>query len=226
MKYKVKIYHTKTGENELLEDLCRVAKKLRKNQVSVTEYKKHGKFSETTIKDMFGSWNRAIKKAGLKPHLQNIPTETLLKNIENIWKTLQRQPVRTDLVKPLSEFGSYVYFTRFGSWCKALLAFGQYIKNRKKFLKEFNDNQKTENHKTLKQPKRKRKTLRNVSYKLRFKVLERDRHKCRSCGSSPASDGDVKLEIDHIIPWSKGGESVLDNLQTLCRACNIGKGNR
>jgi 5-methylcytosine-specific restriction endonuclease McrA len=226
MKYKVKIYHIKTGENELLEDLRRVAKKLRKNQVSVTEYKKHGKFAETTIKDTFGSWNEAIKKAGLKPRLQNIPAEILLKNIENIWKALKRQPVRTDLVKPLSEFGSYVYFTRFGSWCNALLAFGQYVKNRKKFLKEFNEKQKTENNKTRKRPKRKRKTLRNVSYKLRFQVLDRDRHKCRSCGSSPADDGNVKLEIDHIIPWSKGGESVLNNLQTLCRACNIGKGNR
>lgn len=227
MKYNVTLYHTKIPGEALLDDLRRVAQKTRSNKVSVTLYRKHGKYSETIIKDMFGSWNKAIIKAGLKPHLQNVPAELLLKNIENIWNKLGRQPVRTDLVKPLSEFGSYIYFTRFGSWCKALLAFGEYIKNRKKYIEMLNKQQDRNQQNTgKKRAKRKRKTLRNISYKLRYEVLERDRHKCCSCGSSPADDGNVKLEIDHIIPWSKGGESVLENLQTLCRACNIGKGNK
>ncbi|WP_343324290.1 HNH endonuclease signature motif containing protein [Streptococcus sp. Marseille-P8640] len=33
----------------------------------------------------------------------------------------------------------------------------------------------------------------------------------------------VVLHVDHIIPWSKGGETVLGNLQTLCSKCNLGK---
>ncbi|MBR2352886.1 MAG: HNH endonuclease, partial [Clostridia bacterium] len=36
----------------------------------------------------------------------------------------------------------------------------------------------------------------------------------------------VKLEVDHIIPVSKGGKSTLDNLQTLCERCNRGKGTK
>jgi 5-methylcytosine-specific restriction endonuclease McrA len=31
--------------------------------------------------------------------------------------------------------------------------------------------------------------------------------------------------VDHIVPWSKGGETILENLRTLCSKCNLGKGN-
>ncbi|MCC6294516.1 MAG: HNH endonuclease [Bryobacterales bacterium] len=43
------------------------------------------------------------------------------------------------------------------------------------------------------------------------------------CGASPAIQRGVQLEVDHILPWSKGGKSTIDNLQTLCSACNEGK---
>lgn len=59
---------------------------------------------------------------------------------------------------------------------------------------------------------------------LRFDVMRRDGFKCCLCGRS-ASDG-VKLEVDHIIPVSRGGKSVMSNLQTLCRDCNRGKSNK
>ena len=71
----------------------------------------------------------------------------------------------------------------------------------------------------------KRKTGRDPSMKLRFEILKRDNFKCCACGASPAKDPRVELHIDHIIPWSKGGETNKENLQTLCSICNIGKGN-
>ena len=66
---------------------------------------------------------------------------------------------------------------------------------------------------------------RTISDKLRYTVLKRDNFKCCACGASPAKDPSVELHIDHIIPWSKGGETSLENLQTLCSRCNIGKSN-
>ncbi len=60
-----------------------------------------------------------------------------------------------------------------------------------------------------------------MSDKLRYTVLCRDKFKCQLCGSSQ-QDG-VKLEVDHIVPVSKGGRTELDNLQTLCERCNRGK---
>ena len=68
-----------------------------------------------------------------------------------------------------------------------------------------------------------KKSTRAISDKLRYQVLKRDNFKCCDCGASPAKDPSVELHIDHIIPWSKGGESTLENLQTLCSKCNIGK---
>jgi 5-methylcytosine-specific restriction endonuclease McrA len=43
------------------------------------------------------------------------------------------------------------------------------------------------------------------------------------CGASPAKDPSVNLHADHIKPWSRGGETTLENLRTLCMKCNIGK---
>lgn len=44
------------------------------------------------------------------------------------------------------------------------------------------------------------------------------------CGRGK-EDG-VKLHVDHIVPVSRSGKSVMGNLQTLCEDCNCGKGNR
>ncbi|MBT8349562.1 MAG: HNH endonuclease [Sulfurovum sp.] len=49
----------------------------------------------------------------------------------------------------------------------------------------------------------------------------KDGAKCNLCGATP-NDG-AKLHVDHIIPWAKGGETVLENLQILCEKCNVGK---
>lgn len=57
---------------------------------------------------------------------------------------------------------------------------------------------------------------------LRYKVLRRDGYRCQICGRS-AKDG-VELEVDHIVPVSRGGKTEMSNLQTLCRECNRGKG--
>ncbi len=59
---------------------------------------------------------------------------------------------------------------------------------------------------------------------LRFEVMRRDGFRCRLCGAI-AADG-AKLEVDHIVPVSRGGTNDPHNLQTLCEACNRGKSNR
>lgn len=57
--------------------------------------------------------------------------------------------------------------------------------------------------------------------KLRYQVLREDGFRCVICGRGQ-EDG-VKLEVDHIVPVSKGGRTVRSNLRTLCWDCNQGK---
>ena len=56
---------------------------------------------------------------------------------------------------------------------------------------------------------------------LRYSILKRDNFKCVICGRG--SEDGVKLQVDHIIPVSKGGKTVEENLRTLCKDCNRGK---
>ncbi|MBD2210238.1 HNH endonuclease [Nostoc linckia FACHB-104] len=68
-----------------------------------------------------------------------------------------------------------------------------------------------------------KKRSRYIPLSVRFAVLQRDGHKCVSCGRFPP---EVTLEVDHKEPFSKGGSNDISNLQTLCYKCNRGKGAR
>lgn len=61
---------------------------------------------------------------------------------------------------------------------------------------------------------------RKIPDALRLAVYERDGFTCLHCGDVES------LTLDHIYPYSRGGEDTLENLQTLCRPCNSRKGAR
>lgn len=63
----------------------------------------------------------------------------------------------------------------------------------------------------------------SLSLRIQWDVLKKDNYRCVKCGARPP---DVRLEIDHKIPISKGGGNSLENLQTLCDICNQGKSDR
>lgn len=58
---------------------------------------------------------------------------------------------------------------------------------------------------------------------LRYQALLASGGRCALCG---ATKDEVPLEVDHIIPRSRGGKNELSNLQVLCSRCNRAKGNK
>lgn len=65
-----------------------------------------------------------------------------------------------------------------------------------------------------------------MTTKLRGQIKARDNHTCVYCRVSLAAEPHLLLEVDHILPVSKGGLSVPENLQTLCWKCNRAKGSK
>lgn len=65
-----------------------------------------------------------------------------------------------------------------------------------------------------------------MTSKLREAIKKRDNFTCCNCGNSTHNEANLLLEIDHIVPISKGGFTEESNLQTLCWKCNRSKGSK
>ena len=202
--------------NELVADMRRVAVQIKKNALTIKDYESFGRYAPDTVMRRFGSWNKALLAAGLeKSHDLNIADEPLFENLLTLWQHYGRQPRRRELSSPPSTFSQSPYNRSFGSWTAALEAFVNYANEGGVEALTVQASAETA----------RRRTGRDASLRLRWRVLQRDRFTCCACGKSPALSTGVELHVDHIDPWSKGGETELANLQTLCSKCNVGKSN-
>ena len=218
MKFELEEYHRGITNEELIAELKRIAVKLNKTSLTRNDNDEHGKYSTSTYYRRFGDWSHALLKAELEiARLMNIPEEELFRNLEEIWIKTGRQPRRSEVLKPFSKYSSHTYEKRFGTWREALEKFVAYVNN------EENVSSEEAIKKVEVEPITKHKTSRTINWRLRFIVMRRDNFKCKNCGRSPATDPTIILHVDHIKAWANGGETVLENLQTLCSKCNIGK---
>ena len=73
---------------------------------------------------------------------------------------------------------------------------------------------------------RQRKQDRALTYEEIRLVFDRDGSKCQNCGITNEEhliNQGQNLHFDHIYPLSKGGLTIVDNMQLLCRSCNSSK---
>lgn len=242
-------FYTQSNENcnttptLLLSELRTIASKITSPILTFDDYKKHGGVhSKITFQNHLGSWRLAVEQIGKKDGVGKgrYSREDLFAELQRVWELIGRQPK----TREMNEFGNIpasLFTQRFGSWIKAVHAF---CSDREKpddakqiDKKNNNHTQQIEVHpQSLDDEKKEAKieeaknciimtTSRTPSLRLRFKVFKRDNFRCVRCGRSPASHPGLELEIDHDRPYSLGGETVIENLLTLCRDCNRGKGN-
>ena len=202
-------------DDELLSDLCKASKETGKQSLTIAEYEEHGHYDPTTIMRHFGTWNHALRIAGLQTSNRQYTKQELFDNLAELWIKMGHQPSRRDLSFFQSPISYKAYERRFGKWSVALKSFVDYYNSQESL--EFNQIEV--------KPDATHKTSRDINLRMRFKVMSRDNFKCCACGASPAKDPSVELHVDHIKLWSKGGETVIENLQTLCSKCNWGKSN-
>ncbi len=211
------IYIDKTNnisDLDIMNDVLFVKNTLKKDTITMREYFLYGKYGKKAITNHFGTWNNLLDKINI-PKTRSV--EHLDKNdifilIKNLWLKLNRQPTIREFEEN-TKHTSKIIISNFGKWSNCLKEFVEWANNEKLSL---------ENIITIKQHK----TRRAPSASLRNDVMKRDNYRCVICGRSPSSTPGLELHIDHIIPYSLGGETIFSNLQTLCSDCNLGKSNK
>ena len=174
-----------------------------------------------------GKWEVILAEVGLAPVAsgRRYTEDECFENILRLWTHYGRQPNIDELKHPPSEVGPKAYIRRWGGWRSALAA----------FVRKVNETaiSSTEVVQSIAQASGMPQIAasatvvpapRSINLALRYRVLARDKFRCVICGASPAKDGSVELHVDHIFPWSRGGQNVEENLRSLCFKCNLGKG--
>lgn len=201
------------ADGDLLDDIRAVAARLGAAALPQRLYRLHGRYSTTAIKKRFGSWNAAIAAAGLASAGQrDIAERELFENLQEVWVALGRQPRKREMLKPLSRYTHHPYVERYGGWLNAVRV----------FLAAYEREEATG---IPPAPTARSRGPRDPSLRLRFIVMRRDRFRCCQCGASPALTPRVQLHVDHVVAWTAGGTTTIENLQTLCLKCNLGKGS-
>ncbi len=224
---------SKITRKQIIEELEKVAKHFNYTDFKQDDFNKIADISYFTVYREFGSWEKTMQF--LKEHLKekgidfkitsrrsSYTVQEMFDEMERIWVKLGHRPSRNEWVASSANISYDTIYRYFGGWKNACLKFIEYKMGKKVVIEnKFPDeNNLPEKKATIKIRKE---DTRTISLKLRLDVLKRDNFRCVFCGRSPATDAGVILHIDHIIPFAKGGKTILENLQTLCSECNIGK---
>ncbi|MEW6350119.1 MAG: HNH endonuclease [Thermodesulfobacteriota bacterium] len=214
----------------ILAEIRRVAAVAGNGPLTMSAFDKLARVASSTVCRHLGSWRKALELAGLEEYVSRqgcrYTEEECFENLLRVWTHLGRQPHFKEMSHHPSIVGPQPYVRRWSTWTKALAAFVERVNSDVNISSSASAEQQVE---YTGPPVRSRgrpgpSDVRQPPLGLRFTVLQRDRFRCVLCGASPATTLRCALHVDHIVPWSKGGKTAVDNLRTLCKLCNLGKG--
>jgi 5-methylcytosine-specific restriction endonuclease McrA len=227
MKMQLKLRNQSPTKSELLNEMKRVAKKLKKNTFTQEEFNRYSKFKSFHYKRQFkdknmGGWNNALSKAKLLvKKRQNISDKELVENMIKVWELKGEQPTRDDMNVPKfkSKFNSVTYRRRFRGWPNAVRFMSAYVNKRPSAMKKIIESSLVTKNKNVQK--------RSIPFSTQIKVLNRDGgFVCAICKVSKRDYPKTKFEFDHKDPVSKGGGNELKNIQILCKDCNRWKSDK
>ncbi len=214
---------TEYTDEALLEELRRTSAILGEHPLTQVAFTKTSrKVHAQTLIRRFGTWKDALAKAGLEHRFRTrIHTEqSSLENIAEVWTHYGRPPEYREMFRSPSKIQGKTYIYRWGTWRKALKVFADWA-NAEELLPAT----QTETHPhSPATTNRTEGDCRDVRPGLRFRVFKRDNFRCVACGRSPATHLNIELHADHVLAVANGGKTLIENLQTLCQGCNLGKG--
>jgi hypothetical protein len=215
--------HQRRSQQEVIDELQRVASLLGTTSLSRTEFERHSRFGQKAVANAFeGSWHTALSAAGLRFTAIRAPSDDLcFENLLSVWTHYGRQPHYAEMRRPPSVITGKAYVRRWGGWTRAVYAFVQAAEEYAvaRAIPETPAQAIVSSPPPDQGP-------RTAPVGLRYLVLRRDRFRCVLCGRSPATEVGCELHIDHIQPYSLGGLTTLENLRSLCAECNLGKRDR
>ncbi len=146
MEFKLNEYHRNVSDEELIQDIIRVASQLNSDNVTMKQYKEYGNYNCTTITNRFNGWINACKMANLKFCSKQVNNKKVSRiDIINDLKVVAENTSSSQLSHEFYyAHGKYHYSTickHFGSWNKAIIAAGLDVTQSRKinqndFLKE------------------------------------------------------------------------------------------
>jgi hypothetical protein len=241
MKFEFKRHQiNKIPREQIIEELEKVAKHFNYKDFKQTDFNQLSSISYFTVNREFSTWEKTmqflkeyLEKKGIDFEITSrrskYTIQEMFDEMERIWSKLSHRPSRNEWVASNPILSYDTICRQFGSWTKACLKFIEY-KSGGEIISDIEFPTPTKKAKSIPHTyhKKRAKTAnaRTISLSVRLKVLNRDNFRCVFCGKSPATDLGTKLHIDHIKPFSQGGSNEIDNLQTLCVECNLGKSDR
>jgi len=173
--------------------------------------------ASSNIRRHFGSWGKPLQAAGFRAQFtQKLDSRDMVTAFRDCWREHGSVPNRRRLGEHLEKhnypFRTHAYKSFFGGLGRLAKLIEQVESGQLPESKLY------ERHKTGRH-----RLYSAVPLNLRHAVLKRDRYRCVKCGANPKDDKSVRLEVDHVIPGSRGGPATMENLQTLCFSCNQGK---
>jgi len=215
---------TESTDEALLSELRRVSDMLGERPLTQAAFNNAPrKVHAQTIVRRFGSWKHALARAGIEHRFRarSYTDQECFENLAEVWTHYGRPPGYREMFQSPSKIQGKTYAYRWGTWRKALGAFADWANEDRPKAPETGPEPEAVGHQREQRGEADR---REVRPGLRFRVFMRDRFRCVTCGRSPATHLNVELHADHIQPVVSGGRTVIENLQTLCQSCNLGKG--